>query len=273
MNEFKLGNTSIPYTLRRSGAATRLRIEMTMSEMHVTAPSDADSTAIERALYGKRRWIVENYAELSEKYQLSHKIARFQTGAKVPYWGRLTRLTTTTGNEVAVGFRNGLHVTLPSQQTAKLHDDTVEDALQGWMRDRLSDEAGKFCRRYAQRLSTEFVGLRIAALRTRWGSCGANGVVSFDWHLVFGPKRVLEYVVAHELAHRIERNHSDAFWRKVRSVFGDYETEHCWLTENEHLLGYVRMPLTVSTPQRASHSPHSQPSATQPTRLGCSSAS
>jgi predicted metal-dependent hydrolase len=68
-----------------------------------------------------------------------------------------------------------------------------------------------------------------------------------DWHLVFGPKRVLEYVVAHELTHLIERNHSEAFWRKLRTVFGDYEREHRWLSKNEHLLGYIRVPVANST--------------------------
>lgn len=140
---------------------------------------------------------------------------------------------------------------LPEQPSAKLHDDTVETALRAWMRDRLVDEAKRFCRRYSQRLETDFAGCRVSTLTTRWGSCGSNGIISLDWHLVFGPKRVLEYVVAHEMTHRVERNHSDAFWRKLRSVFGDYEREHGWLSENEHMLGYTRIPIFGGKTQNA----------------------
>lgn len=113
------------------------------------------------------------------------------------------------------------------------------------MRDRLAQEARRFCNRYAERLSTNYAGLRIAPLSSRWGSCGENGIVTLDWHLVFAPKRVVEYVAAHELAHRVERNHGEAFWKTVRAAFGDYEHEHDWLARNEHLLGYKRIPLTI----------------------------
>ena len=244
MNEFRLGKLAVPYLLRRSGSATRLHIELTMDGMRITAPADAEETSIQDALYRKRRWIVENHADLLEKHDRMHKIARFRTGAKVPYWGRLARLTAVHGDTIAVKYQNGFHVSLPAQPSAKLHDDLVEAALQEWMRKRLVVEAGRSSRRYAERLGAHVTGLRIKRLKSRWGSCGANGIVSLDWHLVFGPKRVLEYVVAHELTHLIERNHGEGFWRALRSIFGDYEREHSWLTENEHLLGYKRIPVS-----------------------------
>ncbi len=246
MNEFRLGNLAVPYSLKRSGSATRLHIELTMDGMRVTAPTEADQASIDDALYRKRRWIVENHADLSEKHERMHKVARFRTGAKVPYWGRLTRLTTVYGAGVAVRYQNGFHISLPAQTTAQQHDDTVESALQDWMRERLADEARRCARRYEKHLETHLAGLRVTRLKSRWGSCGTNGIVTLDWHLVFGPKRVLEYVVAHELAHLVERNHDDAFWRTLRGIFGDYEQEHLWLTKNEHLLGYRRIPVSNS---------------------------
>lgn len=243
MSEFKVGKLTVPYSLTRSPVASRLHIELTTDGMKVTAPNGADKEAIQGALYRKRRWIVENHADLQAKYDEMHKVARFRTGAKVPYWGRMTRLTTVVGSTQGVEYRNGLHVSLPAQPSAKLHDDYVETTLQTWMRNTLADEAGRISRRYAEKLRVQVSGQRITRMRTRWGSCGMNGIVSLDWHLVFGPKRVLEYVIVHELAHLVERNHDEAFWRTVRSAFGDYEHEHQWLIKNEHLLGYIRIPV------------------------------
>jgi len=184
MNEFWLGKVRVPYTLHRSAAATRVRIEMTMDEMRVTVPAEADDDAIKAALYKKRRWIIENRADLDYKLSQAHKIARFRTGAKIPFWGRLVRLTTKTGDVESVAYRSGFVVTLPDQTSPSEHDDIVEAALQNWMRDRLGQEARRFCQQYAKRLSNDYAGLRITPLRTRWGSCGANGIVSLDWHLV-----------------------------------------------------------------------------------------
>jgi len=263
MTAFRLGKLCVPYTLKRSTVATRLHIEMTLDGMRVTAPEAVKTEAIDAALYRKRRWIVETHADLQSKHDNMHKIARFRTGAKVPYWGRLTRLETKRGTEVAISYRNGFLVELPEQSSAKQHDDIVEDALRAWIRDRLVDEAKRFCRRYAARLETDFAGCRISSLSTRWGSCGSSGVVSLDWHLVFGPKRVLEYVVAHELCHRVQRNHSDAFWRVLRSVFGDYEHEHEWLMRNEHMLGYKRIPLADDGARGSCHNASSSLDAVQ----------
>lgn len=242
MNEFRLGKLDVPYSVRRSSTAKCVRIELTMDGMQVTAPADAKTQAIDEALYRKRRWIVENHVGLLQKHDCVHKIARFRTGAKVPYWGRLTRLITVQDSNVRVEYRDGLLVSLPAQSSPQNHDDTVENALQDWMRARLTEEARRFSRRFGKRLECHATGLRVARLKSRWGSCSASGVVSLDWHLVFGPKRVLEYVVAHEMAHLVIRNHDKAFWRTVRGIFGDYDREHRWLTGNEHLLGYRRVP-------------------------------
>ncbi|MCR9129457.1 MAG: M48 family metallopeptidase [Alphaproteobacteria bacterium] len=246
MTEFVIGNLRVPYALQRSERASRVHIEMTMDAMRVTAPADVSSEEINSALYRKRRWIVENHYALAEKYAQTHKIARFRTGAKVPYWGRLAALRTEAADvhTPEVTFRNnGFVVRHHAQPTARKHDDVVEGALKGWLRERLRIEARQASNRYAKALGVEVTALRVGELRTCWGSCGARGSVSVDWHLVFGPKRVVHYVIAHELAHLVERNHSPSFWRVVRRAFGDFQAEHNWLTRNEHLLGYRRLPL------------------------------
>jgi hypothetical protein len=62
-----------------------------------------------------------------------------------------------------------------------------------------------------------------------WGSCGKDGSIRINRRLIFAPKPVLEYVVAHELAHLIERNHSPKFWQTVASVLPEYERPKAWL--------------------------------------------
>lgn len=251
MTEFVIGKLRVPYTLRQSQAARHVHIEMTMDAMRVTAPEGLEAGELDAALYSKRRWIVENHYALAQKYAQTHKVARFRSGAKLPYWGRLAALRTEPANvpHPVVSYRNGFQVQHTVQPNAQAHDDMVEAALQGWLRERLRKEAQHACARYANALGVEERALRVGELASRWGSCGVRGVISVDWHLVFGPKRVLHYVIAHELAHLVERNHSAKFWLKLRTLFGDYEAEHEWLTKNEHLLGYKRIPVHWQTPQ------------------------
>ncbi len=72
-------------------------------------------------------------------------------------------------------------------------------------------------------------GSACATRRSRWGSCSGSGNLSFSWRLIFAPEAVLDYVVAHEVAHLIEMNHGPRFWRLVASLVPDSAGPQAWL--------------------------------------------
>ena len=76
--------------------------------------------------------------------------------------------------------------------------------------------------------------------RSRWGSCGPDGSMSFSWRLVFAPPVVLDYLVAHEVAHLVHHNHGDRFWALARELCdGSMDEAHAWLRRyGETLLQY-----------------------------------
>lgn len=64
------------------------------------------------------------------------------------------------------------------------------------------------------------------------GSCSAKGNLNFNWKLVLMPPEILDYVVVHELAHRLQMNHSAAFWAEVGKILPDYRERRQWLKVN-----------------------------------------
>ena len=75
--------------------------------------------------------------------------------------------------------------------------------------------------------------------KSRWGSCSAAGSLSFSWRLIMAPEPVLDYVVAHEVAHLIEMNHSARFWKLVRTLVPDPAAQRAWLKRHRaELLSY-----------------------------------
>ena len=83
--------------------------------------------------------------------------------------------------------------------------------------------------RYAARLGVSFGRITIRTQRKRWGSCSAQGNLSFNCLLMLAPEAVQDYVVLHELCHRKQMNHSPRFWALVEHFMPDYKTHVAWL--------------------------------------------
>ena len=97
----------------------------------------------------------------------------------------------------------------------------------------LREEARRACvagvDRHVARLGRPVGRVRLADPRARWGSCTAAGDLMFSWRLVMAPSAVLDYVVAHEVAHLAELNHSPRFWVVVRRLCPEFEAPRDWL--------------------------------------------
>ena len=85
---------------------------------------------------------------------------------------------------------------------------------------------------YAEKLGVSYGKITLRQQKTRWGSCAANGNLNFNWLLILAPPEVLDYVVVHELCHRREMNHSQAFWKEVEKILPDYRERQKWLKDN-----------------------------------------
>ncbi|MDB5371337.1 MAG: zinc metallopeptidase, partial [Roseomonas sp.] len=81
--------------------------------------------------------------------------------------------------------------------------------------------------------------IRLKDTRTRWGSCAPDGTLAFSWRLVMAPDWVMDYVVAHEVAHLREMNHSPRFWTQVARLSPHQVAAHDWL--RRHGPGLLRV--------------------------------
>jgi predicted metal-dependent hydrolase len=92
---------------------------------------------------------------------------------------------------------------------------------------------------FAARLGRKVRRVSLRDPKTRWGSCAANGDLAFSWRLVLAPEHVLSYVIAHEVAHLAEMNHSRRFWATVDRLMPDAERSKAWLKRHgKSLLRY-----------------------------------
>jgi len=84
----------------------------------------------------------------------------------------------------------------------------------------------------AKTMNIEFKRITLRQQKSRWGSCSSQGNLNFNWRLVHYPTPVIDYVIIHELAHRREMNHSNAFWQIVREYDPAFAQHRGWLKRN-----------------------------------------
>ncbi len=85
---------------------------------------------------------------------------------------------------------------------------------------------------FAPIVGVDYGRITIRNQRSRWGSCSAKGNLNFNCLMMLMPEEIRDYIVVHELCHRLVMNHSAAFWRQVERVLPEYKKCRKWLREH-----------------------------------------
>ena len=227
MPTLQIGRTEIPYELRHSATASERRITVTPGHVEVLALTNDDEEAVAGFLARKRQW-------------LFNAVPRFMTGSKILYRGRKMPLNVrrTDAERIAITYRNGFIVDLP-HWAGQEADHLVASELQHWLKQRARRDVKEIAADYGKRFGLIPRSIRVAEFANGWGSCGPEGNVLINWHLIFAPRKVLEYVVVHELAHLRVRSHGPEFWGLLRQLAPDFAHSRSWLDRHQSGLSDV----------------------------------
>jgi len=227
--ELLLGDAVVAYALQR---ARRRSIGFTVGAdgLSVRAPTWVTLAAVDAALREKSAWILRKLDEARVRQQrLEHARIDWQGGAELPYLGAPLRVVLDPLHSVA-GTLQAVAPDGPDRVARQLHiglpgsarPEQIRDAVQAWL---MRDARRHFTERlqhFAPQLEVRWTRLRLSSAQTRWGSARADGSICLNWRLLHYPPAVIDYVVAHELAHLRVMDHSPRFWSTVATVVPDY---------------------------------------------------
>ena len=209
--------------LRRRPTARRitLRVSAATGEVVITLPSRTAVNTAQRFAASHAGWIAARLARLPER-------VIFEPGASLPLRGEPHRVS-------LQGTRGGVRIEQDAgEPVIAVGCEAAHVARR--IRDFLTREArldlAEAVERYAPRLGQRPVRMTLRDTRSRWGSCTARGELNFSWRLILAPPMVLDYLVAHEMAHLREMNHSPRFWTLLRELCPNVDAAEAWLKRN-----------------------------------------
>jgi Predicted metal-dependent hydrolase len=221
----------LAYTIQRSAKRRRLRIAVERDRSVVVhAPSGATDEVIRRVVEAKRQWILGKIRHPQKYRDLPHPPGKeLVSGEAALYLGRQYRIEVVAEGLDAVQFNQRFLVPASKVSARKT-------TLREWYVARANEKIVPRVYRVARSLGVVFKRARIVDNRYRWGSCTVKDSVNFNWRLIKAPIFVIDYVIAHELAHLIEANHSARFWNVVRAQVPKAEQARVWLREHGQVL-------------------------------------
>ncbi len=231
MRRIQLQEHALDYRLLRS---KRRSIGFLIDDegLRVTAPKWVTLSDIDLAIREKQRWILTKLHEQHERHSRRLKPQmQWQDGATLPYLGGelILRVRASHADGVSHDAESGeLTVSLPSDAG----EQQLKDRVLGWLQTRAKAVFAERLPVYAEKLEVRYRSFALSSAMTQWGSCTADGKIRLNWRLIHFSVPLIDYVIAHELSHLREMNHSPRFWATVQSVFPEFQEARKSLREH-----------------------------------------
>jgi predicted metal-dependent hydrolase len=222
----RLDGRAVNYELLRSRRRT-MTFSVCAAGLSVRAPFGMTQPSIEAAVQEKAGWIVR---KLSGMLQREERMAAlkmdWQAGAQLAYLGGTL--------QVSVDPHAAATTLTPTDQTSKTWDlrlalpavsseKKIRDTTKKWLLQQATQHYTARMNHFAPLLGVQWKTRTLTNANTRWGSAKADGSIRLHWRLMQFSPEVIDYVVAHELSHLRELNHSPRFWATLAGVMPDYE--------------------------------------------------
>lgn len=216
MNEVLIVD-NLEFEVRRSPRRKTLGLTVDRAgELVVHSPAMASEAELQNWVEQKLLWV---HQKLLRKEEYSQGVNRLElvSGETIAYLGQNYRLKIVKKQSVPLRF-DGQWFSLRERDRPE-----APRYFQRWYQDRGTEWLNERVRFWEPKAGISATKIAVIDLGFRWGSCGKNGVLYFNWRLLQLPVRLVDYVIAHELVHHHEHNHTPEFWRILGRVFPDWK--------------------------------------------------
>jgi hypothetical protein len=229
MNIIKTQYFDITYSIIKSKRKTLSIIIEDNGNVIVRAPKFLSDYEIKKFVFDKSDWIISkllNIKTIEEK--------KYIDGEKFLYLGKNYKLITIEGN-YDVGLLNDyIYISLKKDFFKNI--ELKKEMILKWYKKEAKRIIFERLEYYSKIMNLKYGKVYIRDQKTRWGSCSGKNNLSFNFRIIMAPIRKLDYIIIHELAHIVYKNHKKEFWNYVAKYCDDYLESRKWFRENGYKL-------------------------------------
>lgn len=202
------------YQIKRSSRTSGIKVQIKPNaQVVVTAPKFIPEFIIRKFVDGQREWIENNLAKV-KKNQVAVKTDELYIFDK-----KYQVVINSSADKIGIIAKNGqiLVNNLSAKTPAK-----IAQQIEEFLKKTASKYIATRTQILAKKMGISYQHISLRQQSSRWGSCSSRGNLNFNWRLVHYPPDIIDYVIIHELAHRLEMNHSKKFWEIVKKHDSEY---------------------------------------------------
>lgn len=228
MNYITLGKTKIPYKVIQSKRKTT-EILVDRSSVQILTSKTKNQQAIQDIVQSHSKWIFKKQLEL--QYYIPSKIT-FKNKSKLPYLGKWHLLEITKSSSNSFEYKDGMFYTSLKNPTKA----NIKKLYLKWEQQKAKTLLEKQIQKHSK--STKLVPSEILVkqLKTKWGGVSKNKTLTINQKLIRAPRKIIDYVIIHELCHLKIPNHGQSFWNMLGGKMPDFERRKIWLRQHPYLL-------------------------------------
>ncbi|SDZ58556.1 hypothetical protein SAMN05518854_10831 [Variovorax sp. YR266] len=228
--EVVLGSARVAYEFKR-GKRKTIGFLVGAEGLSVRAPRWVALRDVDAAIHEKSDWILRKLTETQQRHaRVEATRIEWKDGAGFPFLGEpvVMRLDpkhgfASVGGTLDDAVEEGGPRVLRLAVAQNAEPSQIRDAAQAWLMRQARKLFIERLDHFAPLLGVQWQKLSLSNASTRWGSASADGSIRLNWRLIHFRLPVIDYVVAHELAHLRVMDHSHRFWETVESVVPDYD--------------------------------------------------
>lgn len=208
----------IEYTLKVSANRRTIGLRIDETGLTVHIPKRVAQHTVQRLLLDKADWISRKLGEWQDRPQPME----WRDGTILHYLGQEIRLDLRQDTKNRAIAFDGARLAVALANPADIA--SLQRKVAQWYAKQARTDFTRRIELLAARLGVPTPPVFLSNARSRWGSCNSKGEIRLHWRLIQAPPHIIHYVVAHELAHLKEMNHSPQFWAWVEKLCPDYKT-------------------------------------------------